>query len=113
MFVIKTIPDITVPVDIQVPGEETASRIYATWKLHDFDEAQRRMQAIQRNDITDEQLVADELINLSDLSDEQGQPVAYTPEVAKRLLQMTYVRIPLMSSWFIAQQGRNEAAAKN
>lgn len=113
MFVIKTIPDVTVPVDIHVPGEASASRIYATWKLHAFDAAQKTIHAIKSSEITDIQLVDDDLINITELSDEKGQTVAYTPEVAKQLLQMTYVRQPLINSWFAAQQGHSEAAVKN
>lgn len=113
MFVIKKIPDIQVPVDIQVPGELEKSRIQATWKLHGFDEANARIKAIQAGEVTDQQLIAEDLINLGDLSDEQGQPASFTPELARQLLQMTYVRIPLINSWFTAQQCRAEAAAKN
>ncbi|GAA3704359.1 hypothetical protein GCM10022421_08970 [Oceanisphaera sediminis] len=111
-FVIKNVPEITVPVDIQVPGEPEKSRIHATWKLYGYDDAQTRIAAIHKGEVTDEQLTED-LINIGDLSDEQGQPVAFSPELARKLLQMTYVRIPLINSWFSAQQCRAEAAAKN
>lgn len=113
MFVIKNVPEITVPVDIHVPGEEPVSRIYATWKLHSYNGAQERTEAIRRGEVTDEQVVTDDLVNLSDLSDEQGNAVAFTPELALQLLQMTYVRVPLVTSWYAAQQGRSEAVAKN
>lgn len=113
MFVIKAVPEITVPVDIHVPGETAVSRVYATWKLHSFDDAQDKIKAIQLNQVTDDSVVNDDLISLSELYDEQGKPVAYSSDVAKQLLQITYVRIPLMNSWFAAQQGRSEAAEKN
>ncbi|MFP2768036.1 hypothetical protein [Oceanisphaera sp. KMM 10153] len=113
MLIIKTIPDITVPVDIQVPGEAEPSRIQATWKLYDYDEAQARIDKINAQKLDDAQLVADDLRGLSELFDEQGQPVAFTPELAQQLLKKTYVRIPLVRSWFFAQNCRTEAAAKN
>lgn len=112
-FVIKTIPDITVPVDIQVPGEPEKSRIYATWKLYGFDEANARIRQTHTGEVNDQQLVAEDLLSLSDLKDEQGNAVEFTPELARQLLQITYVRLPLINSFFTAQQCRVEAAAKN
>lgn len=113
MFIVKTIPEITVPVDIKVPGEEAVSRIYATWKLHSYDDVQERRAAITSGELSDEQITESDLVNLSDLSDEQGNKLDFTPELVAQLLQITYVRLPLIQSWFAAQQGRSEAAVKN
>lgn len=113
MFVVKNIPEITVPVDINVPGEDAASRIFATWKLHTYDGVQERRAAIASGEMSDEQVTEADLVNLSDLSDEQGNKLDFTPELVAQLLQMTYVRTPLIQSWFVAQSGRSEAAAKN
>lgn len=113
MLIIKTIPEITVPVDVQVPGEAELSRIQATWKLHGFDEANARVKAIHAGEIDDQQLVAEDLLGLADVKDEQGKDLAFTPELVVQLMQMTYVRQPLIGSWFAAQSCRAEAAAKN
>jgi len=113
MFTLKTIPDHTVEVSIQVPGEETTSTIEATWKLHKWDDFQARIQAMQAGELTDEQLVEEDLINLAGIKNENGDSMAYSPDLAAQLMQLGYVRRPLMASWFEAQQGRNKAAAKN
>ncbi|MGP7732931.1 hypothetical protein [Oceanimonas smirnovii] len=113
MLIIKTIPDITVPVDIHVPGDAEPSRIQATWRLYEYDAARERTDKIAAGELTDEQVVAEDLLGLSGLFDEQGKPLAFTPELAQKLIKATYIRVPLSRSWFAAQACRTEAAAKN
>lgn len=113
MFVLKTIPDTTVEVTIQVPGEDKPSTIEATWRLHKWDDFQARIQAMQAGDLTDEQLVEEDLVTLTGIKNEAGEQIAFSKDIAAQLMQLGYVRRPLMASWFEAQQGRNKAAAKN
>ena len=113
MFVLKPIPDTTVEVSIHVPGEDKPSTIEATWKLHKWDDFQARLQAIQDGELTDEQLVEEDLVTLSGIKNEAGEQIAYSKDVAAQLMQLGYVRRPLMASWFEAQNGRAKAAAKN
>lgn len=113
MLIIKEVPSITVPVDIRVPGEAEPSRVNATWKLYDYTPAQERVKAIHAGDITDEQLLAEDLLDLGPLTDAEGNPLKYSPELGRQLLEKTYIRVPLLQSWFPAQAGRAEAAAKN
>lgn len=112
-FVLKAIPDTTLDVTIHVPGEEKPSTITATWKLHKWDQFQERVKAMQAGELDDDTLVEQDLINLSGVKDEKGSDIEYTPELAEQLLQLGYVRRPLMASWFEAQNGRSKAAAKN
>jgi hypothetical protein len=112
-FIIKQVPDITVPVDIQVPGEAETCRIEARWKLHGFDAARARIEAIQAGKVTDEQLVAEDLLSAGPFRQADGTEIPFSAELAQSLLQMTYVRMPLVQSWFAAQNCRQEASAKN
>ncbi|WP_375058418.1 hypothetical protein [Zobellella sp. DQSA1] len=113
MLIIKDVQTITVPVDILVPGDEAPSRVQATWKLYDYTPAQDRLAAIRAGEITDEQLLTEDLLDLAPLKDAAGNSLKYTPELGLQLLEKTYIRMPLIQSWFPAQAGRAEAAAKN
>jgi hypothetical protein len=112
-FIIKQVPDITVPVDILVPGDDQPSRIDARWKLYGFDAAQARVEAINRGDVTDEQVVREDLIHAGPFRDEQGNEIPYSLDLVLEQLQATYFRVPLLRSWFAAQHCRVESAAKN
>lgn len=112
-FVLKAIADVTVDVAIHVPGEETPSTIQARWTLHDWDAFQARVKQMQAGELSDEQLVAEDLQRLEGISDEKGEAVPYNSKLRDQLMQMGYVRRPLMASWFDAQNGRAKAAAKN
>ena len=112
-FVLKSIPDTTLDVTVHVPGEEKPSTITATWKLHKWDQFQERVKALREGDLSDEALVEQDLITLGGIKDEKGADVPYSKDLAAELLQLGYVRRPLMASWFEAQNGRSQAAAKN
>ncbi|SDL77670.1 hypothetical protein SAMN05661010_02517 [Modicisalibacter muralis] len=112
-FVLKAIADVTVDVSIHVPGEKKPSTIQARWTLHDWDAFQDRVRQMQEGEITDEQLVGEDLQHLDGIADEKGEPLPYSSDLRDQLMQMGYVRRPLMASWFEAQNGRAKAAAKN
>lgn len=112
-FVIKKIATATVDVAIQVPGEQDTSTVQATWRLHAWDDFQARMEQMKAGKLTDEQLVEEDLHELAGVKDEQGKDLPLSPELAADLLQIGYVRRPLIASWYDAQMGRNQAAAKN
>ncbi|XKE45754.1 hypothetical protein LG302_01015 [Halomonas organivorans] len=112
-FVLKPIPDITVAVPIKVPGEDEPSVIQARWRLRTWDDYQARSEEVRRQEVSDEALVGDDLLDLEGIQDEGGQALDYSPALLEQLMQITPVRQALVLSWFRAQQGREEAAAKN
>lgn len=112
-FVLKPIPDTAVDVTVHVPGEDKPSTITATWRLHKWDDFQTRIKAMQAGDLSDEQLVEEDLVSLEGIKNEKGDSMAYSKDLADQLMQLGYVRRPLMASWFEAQNGRSKAAAKN
>lgn len=111
-LVLKKTPTITVDVPVQVPGEETAATIQATWNLHSWDAYRALVEAQQKGDKKDEDLL-DDLVGLGGITDEKGKEVAFSKDLVAELMQITYIRRPLILSWFAAQEGRNQAAAKN
>lgn len=115
MFQIQSITDIVVPVTIYVPGASEPSTIRARWRLHPVSKSQEIMKAQRdtENPLTDEQLVEQDLLDLDDVSDAEGTPVKFSKKLVAQLMEIPYVRRPLVLSWFQAQQGRGEAAAKN
>lgn len=112
-FVLKKIADITVPVSVNVPGEAEPKTIYARWRLHPVSESKAIMEQQRAGQLDDDALVKQDLLGLSGITDEDGNEVAFSEELVAQLMDTAYVRIPLGMSWFVAQQGRAEAAAKN
>lgn len=112
-FILQDIPDITVPVRVQVPGAAEVSVLNARWKLYDYEGAHARTESMKAGNITDEQLITEDLLELGPIYTPDGEEVPYTLELALQLLKKTYVRIPLTHSWISAQACRVEAATKN
>lgn len=112
-FVIKKIPDVRVDVTVHVPGEEAPSTAVARWRLHAFDDFKDKADAMRRGEIDDEQLVKDDLLDMEGIKDEDGKDLAFSADLAHQLMQITAFRRSLIASWFTAQQGGAEAAAKN
>ncbi|WP_322528989.1 hypothetical protein R5R73_04940 [Salinicola sp. LHM] len=115
MFQIQSITDIVVPVTIEVPGAKEPSTIRARWRLNSVSKTQEIVQAQRdkENPLTDDQLVEQDLLGLEDVTDADGNPVSFSTELVAQLMDIPYVRRPLVLSWFQAQAGRGEAAAKN
>lgn len=111
-LVLKKIPTTTVDVPVQVPGEEKTSTIQATWKLHDWDAYRKTVEAQQEGKKNDEELL-DDLENVTGIKDENGNELPFDKALVEQLMQATYIRRPLILSWFAAQEGRSQAAAKN
>jgi hypothetical protein len=112
-FIVENVPEITVNVDIKVPGEVEVSRIQATWVLHDFDEFKQMNEKVASGEITDEQLVESDLKNAAPFFDKGNNEIKFSPELVAGLMKKTYFRQPLIRSWWDAQMCRNEASEKN
>lgn len=111
-LVLKKIATTTVDVPVQVPGEEKPSTIQAEWKLHDWDTYRNAVDDQQKGKAKDEDLL-DDLVSVTGIKDEKGNDVPYDKALLEQLMQTTYIRRPLVLSWFAAQEGRTQAAAKN
>ncbi|NWO11732.1 hypothetical protein HLV40_15175 [Chromohalobacter salexigens] len=113
MFKIQEVTDIVVPVTIDPPGADEPSTIRARWRLHPVSKTQEMMQAQRDNELTDDELVEQDLLGLEDVADAEGNSIKFDKKLVAQLMEIPYVRRPLVLSWFQAQQGRGEAAAKN
>ena len=112
-FVLKTLEEITVPVTIHVPGSDEPSTIKARWRLHKVSEGQKIMEAQLHGKMSDDELVAKDLLGLEGITDEDGNEAKFDDALREQLMEIAYVRRPLVLSWFAAQQGRDQASAKN
>ena len=112
-FTVVDVPEITVNVDVPVPGETDKSRITATWVLHKFDVYQEKNQQITAGLITDEQLVETDLISAGPFYNPEGEEIPYSKELMQSLLKKTYFRTALIRSWWKAQLCLEEQAEKN
>lgn len=113
MFVLKSIPEITVPVTVHVPGDEESTVFHAKWRLHPVSKAREIMEQQRKGELNDDALVKQDLIGLQGVFDEAGNERSFSPELVQEMLEVSYVRIPLVMSWYAAQNGQAEAAAKN
>ncbi|OWV29452.1 hypothetical protein [Halomonas campaniensis] len=111
-LILKKIPTITVDVPIQVPGDKKASTIQAEWKLRKWDDYRANVEAAQSGKKKDEEFLED-LVNISGIKGEDKKDLPFDKELVEQLMQETYIRRPLILSWYAAQEGRSQAAAKN
>ncbi|MBB3142828.1 hypothetical protein [Halomonas organivorans] len=112
-FVLKQIPDITVPVTVQVPGDDEPSTIHARWRLHPVSKTREIFEQQRDGKLDDDALVAQDLLGLEGIKDEKGKDVSFSQDLVAQLMETPYVRRPLVLSWYAAQEGRAQAAAKN
>jgi hypothetical protein len=111
-LVLKAIPTTTVDVPVKVPGEEKTVTIQAEWTLHKWDKYREVVEKSQKPAFKDEDLIKD-LKGLSGIKGEDGKDLKFDKALVEQLMQETYIRRPLILSWFAAQEGRSQAAAKN
>ncbi len=111
-LILKKIETTTVDVPVQVPGEKKAASIQAEWKLHKWDDYRAIVEAAQAGKRKDEEFLED-LVNISGIKGEDKKDLDFDKALVEQLMQETYIRRPLILSWYAAQEGRSQAAAKN
>lgn len=112
-YVVKEVPDIWVDVEIHTPGMDEPESLQARWRLYPYPEARARVEAIQAGEIEDEQLVEEDLLELSGALTADGKPLPHCQELVDDVMHKTYARRALILSWYRAQEGRAAAAEKN
>ncbi|WP_422102000.1 hypothetical protein [Vreelandella sp.] len=111
-FKITQAETVTVPVPytdpIQGPKE-----FKATWKLHPWKEYRAIVDAQQAGTKADEELLED-LVSLEGIEDsETKEKIQHCQALVDAAMSVTFIRRPLILSWFAAQEGRSRAATKN
>lgn len=111
-LVLKKIPTTIVDVPVKVPGEDKTVTIQAEWTLHKWDKYREVIEASKKPEFKDEDLLED-MKGISGIKGEDGKDLPFNKELVEALMQETYIRRPLILSWFAAQEDRSQAAAKH
>lgn len=110
MLTSATTITVDVPYTDPIQGAQT---FQATWNLHKWDEYRSIVNAQQAGEKSDEDLIED-LVRIDGLKDsETKEEIAHCDELVDAVMSVTFMRRPLILSWFAAQEGRSQAAAKN
>lgn len=107
-MVLKTKPTARVVVPVTIPNEDEPVELTATWKLLSYDEAVKAEQTL-----TPDQIVEKYLQDLEGIENEDGSARKFDGAARLDAMQVTYVRSALLQSFFMAQNGRAQYAAKN
>lgn len=105
----------TIKVDVTIVDPETGepNTCQARWKFYPVDDSQAKIKEINAGNVSDEQLVEDDLVELIGITDAKGKAVADDAELREWFLKWPHTRGPLIRSWFSAQNGYAAAAQKN
>lgn len=111
---IKLTSAATITVDVPYTDPVTGPQTFkATWNLHSFTEYKKKLEDQQAGKSKDDDLLED-LISLEEIKDsETGEKIPHCNELVDAVMNVTFMRRPLLLSWYPAQEGRNQAAAKN
>lgn len=115
-FKLKPVPDVALEVPIDVPGDKgrsTRSSITVRYRLLSVSEHREVLDAAPENRIDDDELMARDIINIEGVADEDGKPLEYSTELLAQLMDVPYVRLPIVQGWMRAQTGAEEARQKN
>lgn len=102
MFNVLNNPTFTRDVPVQVPSGDgfDEQSIKATFKALPDDEADA-FDVSSKDGV--KAFLRAAVVCLSDLEDEKGKPVAYSPEILESLLSRGYVRLALLTTYTRAQ----------
>lgn len=110
MLTSATAITVDVPYTDPIQGAQT---FQATWNLHKWSEYRSIVNAHQAGEKSDEDLLED-LVRIDGVKDsETKEEIAHCDDLVNAVMDVTFMRRPLLLSWFAAQEGRNQAAAKN
>lgn len=102
------------PVTVQIPqdgGGVTRATIRVEFALLGA-ERQAELMRSARLDDQDSEFLAEVVTGWEDVADEEGNPIAFSPEARRTLTDIPYVRAALLRGYFEVASG-NAAARKN
>lgn len=111
---IKVTSAATITVDVPYTDPiQGAQTFKATWTLHSFTDYKKKVEDQQAGKSKDVDVLED-LISLEGIKDSvTGEEIPHCNELVDAVMDVTFMRRPLLLSWYPAQEGRNQAAAKN
>jgi hypothetical protein len=116
MFKIKAVTSIKEKIIIQEPkdlGRSKQSDIVVEFKKLPVSETKQLLEDSARGEMNDDQVLSANIINIDGLIDEDGNKVEYSADVLPELLEMEYVRRPMIKKFMEVVVGREALKAKN
>lgn len=112
-FKLKFVPEITLDVEISVPGESAKSTIVVTYKIRPVSEQERIFKATHADKPSNADIMIEDIIHIDGVKDVDGEPLAFNKDILEQLMEIPYVMTALVQGWFKAQAGLQEAKRKN
>jgi len=115
-FIIKRVISIKEKVIIDVPtdlGKIKRSEIVVEFKKLPVSETKQLLEDSAAGDINDDEVLRENIINIEGLLDEDKSKVSYDSDILDQLLEMEYVRRPMIKKFMEVIVGREALKAKN
>jgi hypothetical protein len=115
-FTIKAVTSIKEKIIIEVPadlGRTKRSEIVVEYKKLPVSETKKLLEDSAAGNANDDEVLRDNIINIDGLLDEDKNKVPYDSETLDLLLEMEYVRRPLIKKFMEVIVGREALKAKN
>jgi len=100
---------------VKVPGDygkKTTENLELEWKKYSVEEAREMLESINGGGNEDE-IIADALINIVNLTDDAGQKIPFTTELLEQAMNIDYIRKAIIESFMTVQFGREVLKQKN
>ena len=115
-FKLKQIPDVTLEVPIDVPGDygkTSRHSIKVRYRLRSVAEQRAVFEAPAEQRPSDDELMAADVLGITDIKDADGEPLPFNEDLLEQLMDIAYVRAALVQGWLKAQAGAPASAEKN
>ena len=112
MFKLAPVETIRMSIKIQIPGDDnktkTKSDFSVIFRRRNVEERKEILDVINDDDQTlvDDDVLEKDIISIEGIIDSNDEAVVYSPELLTQLLNMDYVRKPLMESWIQVNMGQ-------
>jgi len=115
-FKIQAVTSIKEKIIIQEPrdlGRSKQSHIVVEFKKLPVSETKQLLEDSARGDMNDDQTLTENIISIDGLLDEDGAKIEYSSDTLPELLEMEYVRRPMIKKFMEVIVGREALKAKN
>ena len=115
-FIVKTISSIKEKVAIEVPtdlGKTKRSEIVVEFKKLPVSEAKQLLESSSSGELNDDDVLSENIVNIEGLLDEDKNKIEYNTSILSELLEMEFVRRPLITKFMEVTVGREALKRKN
>lgn len=112
MFTLKKNPTLKTAIHIEVPGdmgEVTTTSFTADFKVRDYDDVIDIEKQRREGELTNVDLLLDNLVHVDDLLDEAGEPLVFNEALVRELCNYPYITTGLINGFFDVQLGKTKA----